>query len=91
VALVPSQHSTSASEINTDVFVAVINWKTRGSNSWYQDFYEGMMKSYERLGWRLEGLKCIVNACESSMVGDTQRWSEKWEELLMDGTIGIYF
>jgi len=50
-----------------EVFWGLIEWKTTDSEHlWYCDFEEGLRKSYERLGYRLEGLKAMLVQMRSS-------------------------
>jgi hypothetical protein len=90
LALSSISDPTAAAE--GDIFISIINWnRTTAAKIWYHDFYNGMMKSYERLGWRLEGLKYVVNGCESVILGDIYSWSARQEERLQSGRSELWF
>jgi hypothetical protein len=56
------------------VFVALINWDHKGATVWYRDFHEGMLKSYERLGHTIDGLRAAtLNVASASIICRTHR------------------
>lgn len=60
------------------LFVALINWVREGERVWYCDFHEGMLKSYERLGHNIDGLKATTLKVESSHI--VCRTHMAWDE-----------
>jgi len=50
------------------VFLALIDWDRKGVKGWFRDFHEGMLKSYERLGHKIDGLRATTLNVESTCI-----------------------
>lgn len=54
---------------NCAAFLTIIEWQHKeAAEIWYEDFYKSMMKSYKRLGHKIDGPRATTLSVESVFI-----------------------